>query len=81
MRKRQRHQPSDEVGFKAWFSPYSNWLAIGTLSVVLLSQAINPASTFQFWFTLSITVIVIGSYTVLRNKPSFGVVKKGNGLV
>ncbi|WP_168789674.1 amino acid permease [Paraburkholderia aromaticivorans] len=61
-----------ERQFQAWFYPYSNWLAIAALVTVLLSQATNPASRFQFGFTILVFVVVIASYLVLRNRPLFG---------
>ncbi|WP_025602127.1 amino acid permease [Burkholderia sp. WSM2230] len=73
MRRQTKQERSDPSAFKAWFYPYSNWVALLALVAVLVSQAFNPGSQFQFWFTVSVTLVVVGSYFARRKRPSFGV--------
>jgi len=64
MRRKQGNAPQEGEQFRSWFYPYSNWLTIVAMAIILLSQAVNPASRFQFWLTLSAAIIAIGSYFI-----------------
>lgn len=79
MRSKFKAQQCDVEQFKVWFYPYSNWLVIGMLMTVLLAQAMNPDSYFQFGFTLIAIFAAIGSYFILRNHSSFGVCRTNTG--
>jgi L-asparagine transporter-like permease len=61
--------------FKAWLYPVGNALALFTLAAVLLSQAFNPDSRFQFVFLCAVGLAILGAYFVLRTRPEFGVVR------
>jgi GABA permease len=80
MRRQSGSVKRDGKQFEAWFYPYSNWLTIVTLAIVLLSQAVDPASRIQFWFVLIVACAFIGSYFLLRNRPSFGVSRTSGEL-
>ncbi|MFK0375143.1 amino acid permease [Pandoraea sp. NPDC090278] len=78
MRRKMARQPvqqQEASSFKAWFYPYSNAIAFLTLVAVLLSQAFNPDSRFQFWFMVATAVMIVGLYFVLRRRPNFGLIK------
>jgi len=70
--------PASEIGgasYKAWLYPFGNGIALLTLVAVLVSQAFNPDSRFQFVFMCVIALAIIGSYFVLRTRLAFGVVR------
>jgi L-asparagine transporter-like permease len=75
MRRKLGAAKDDGSQFKAWFYPYSNWLALAVLLTLFFAQAFNPNSRIQFWITLTIILISIGSYFALRHQPSFGVAR------
>lgn len=67
MRRKQGSVPDkqgDDAPFRAWFYPYSNWLTIVMLAIILLAQAVSPDSRFQFWLTLIATVVALISYFI-----------------
>ena len=69
MRRREKRAPRDPQAFRAWFYPVSNWIALLTLVAVLGSQAFNPDSRFQFWFTVLTALAIVAAY-FLRRKPA-----------
>jgi GABA permease len=62
--RRKSGNVHDDNQFKAWFYPYSNWLTIITLITVLVSEVLNPDSRFQFWFTVVVVIMAVGSYFI-----------------
>jgi GABA permease len=64
MRRQLDNVPQKGKQIKIWFSPYSNWLTIGVLTIVLLSQVTNPNFLFQFWFTFIVVIVITGSYFI-----------------
>jgi hypothetical protein len=46
-------QENEASSFQAWFFPFSNVIAFLTLVAVLIAQAFNPDSRFQFWFMVA----------------------------
>ena len=64
-----QHAPRDPQAFRAWFYPVSNWIALLALVAVLGSQAFNPDSRFQFWFTVLTALAIVAAY-FLRRKPA-----------
>ncbi len=72
MRRQTKHEQRDPSAFRAWFYPVSNWVALLALVAVLGSQAFNPDSRFQFWFTVSTALAIVASYFLRRRQPSFG---------
>ncbi len=73
MRRKAAGQPGEHQPFKAWLYPYGHVLALLTLVAVLVSQAFNPDSRFQFLFMCVIALAIIASYFWLRARPNFGV--------
>ena len=69
MRRQDKHAPRDPQAFRAWFYPVSNWIALLALVAVLGSQAFNPDSRFQFWFTVLTALAIVAAY-FLRRKPA-----------
>lgn len=69
MRRQTKHERRDPAAFRAWFYPVSNWVALLALVAVLGSQAFNPDSRFQFWFTVSTALAIVAAY-FLRRKPA-----------
>ncbi|MDM8356782.1 hypothetical protein [Pandoraea communis] len=45
-----------------------------TLVAVLISQAFNPDSRFQFWFMVGTALMIVSLYFMLRRRPNFGLV-------
>jgi L-asparagine transporter-like permease len=70
--------PKSETGktpFKAWLYPFGNGVALLTLVAVLLSQAFNPDTRFQFVLMCVVTLSIIASYFTFRTRPAFGVLR------
>jgi GABA permease len=65
-----------EAGFKAWLYPFGNGIALLALAAVLLSQAFNSDTRFQFVFMCVIALSIIASYFTLRSRPAFGVLRE-----
>lgn len=61
--------------YKAWLYPFGNGVALLTLVAVLVSQAFNPDSRFQFGFMCVIALSIIGSYFMLRTRLALGVLR------
>ena len=72
MRRQTKHAQRDPSAFRAWFYPVSNWVALLALVAVLGSQAFNPDSQFQFWFTVSTALAIVASYFMRRKSSSLG---------
>nr|WP_249189117.1 amino acid permease [Burkholderia cenocepacia] len=72
MRRQTKHEQRDPTAFRAWFYPVSNWVALLALVAVLGSQAFNPDSRFQFWFTVLTALAIVAAYFLRRRQPSFG---------
>ncbi|MBL3967560.1 amino acid permease [Burkholderia sp. KCJ3K979] len=72
MRRQTKHEQRDPTAFRAWFYPVSNWVALLALVAVLGSQAFNPDSRFQFWFTVLTALAIVAAYLLRRRQPSFG---------
>jgi L-asparagine transporter-like permease len=68
MRWKTRHEPVDPSAFRAWFFPYANIVALFALLAVIVTQAFDPASRFQFWFTTVTSFIVVAAYFVMRGR-------------
>jgi L-asparagine transporter-like permease len=65
-----------EAGFKAWLYPFGNGIALLALAAVLLSQAFNSDTRFQFVFMCVVALSIIASYFTLRSRPAFGVLRE-----
>jgi L-asparagine transporter-like permease len=68
MRWKTRHDAVDPTAFRAWFFPYANIVALFALLAVIVTQAFDPASRFQFWFTTVTSLVVLGAYLLMRNR-------------
>ncbi|AIR89653.1 amino acid permease [Pseudomonas cremoricolorata] len=68
MRWSTRHEPLDPAAFRAWFFPYGNIAALLALVGVIATQAFEPASRFQFWFTTLTALLVVAAYFVMRSR-------------
>ncbi len=77
MRQKSPASESGAVPFKAWLYPYGTVIALLALAAVLLSQALDPGTRFQFGFMCVIALSIIASYFTLRSRPAFGVLRVG----
>jgi L-asparagine transporter-like permease len=68
MRWKTRHEAVDPTAFRAWFFPYANIVALFALLAVIVTQAFDPGSRFQFWFTTVTSLVVVAAYFVKRNR-------------
>ncbi|AVO60065.1 amino acid permease [Pseudomonas chlororaphis] len=68
MRRKIKEQDRSPEEFKAWFYPYSNVVALLALGSVLISQAFNITSRFQFGFTALTVLLIIASYYLTRKR-------------
>ena len=68
MRWKTRHEAIDPAAFRAWLFPYANIVALFALLAVIGTQAFEPASRFQFWFTVLTVVLVVVGYFVMRQR-------------
>lgn len=68
MRQASPASGAGDLPFKAWLYPLGNGIALLTLVAVLLSQAFNPDSRFQFVFMCVIALSIVGSYFALRTR-------------
>lgn len=70
---RRKQTEVDPTAFRVWFFPYGNLVALLSLGGVLLSQAFNPDSRFQFWLTIIVSVAIAGSFFLRRRAGALGV--------
>ncbi|MEG1082546.1 MAG: GABA permease, partial [Pseudomonas sp.] len=56
--------------FRAWLFPYANIVALCALLAVIGTQAFEPASRFQFWFTVLTVVLVVAGYFLTRQRTT-----------
>lgn len=68
MRWKTRHEAVDPKAFRAWLFPYANIVALFALLAVIGTQAFEPASRFQFWFTVLTVVLVVAGYFLTRTR-------------
>ncbi|WEK32429.1 MAG: amino acid permease [Candidatus Pseudomonas phytovorans] len=70
MRWKTRHEAVDPNAFRAWLFPYANIVALFALLAVIGTQAIDPASRFQFWFTVLTVLLVVAGYFLMRQRTA-----------
>jgi L-asparagine transporter-like permease len=75
MRQSAPKPGTGEAPARAWLYPAGNAIAVLALGAVLLSQAFNPDTRFQFVFMCAVTVAIIASYFTLRKRAAFGILR------
>ncbi|HEK0906545.1 TPA: amino acid permease [Pseudomonas putida] len=70
MRLKTRHEVVDPTSFKAWGFPLTNAIALLALVSVLATQAIDPATRFQFWLVLVTLLVIVAAYFMVRRRRS-----------
>lgn len=75
MRQASSTSATGAAPYKAWLYPFGNGVALLSLVAVLVSQAFNPDSRFQFVFMCVVALSIVGSYFLLRTRLAFGVLR------
>lgn len=75
MRQASTTSATGAAPYKAWLYPFGNGVALLSLVAVLVSQAFNPDSRFQFVFMCVVALSIVGSYFILRTRLAFGVLR------
>lgn len=70
MRMASRMSGAGDIPLKAWLYPFGNTIALLTLLAVLLSQAFDPGTRFQFAFMCVVTLSIVASYFARRLRPA-----------
>lgn len=70
MRLKTRHEVVDPTSFRAWGFPLTNVIALLALVSVLATQAIDPATRFQFWLVLVTLLVIVAAYFMVRRRRS-----------
>jgi GABA permease len=75
LRKQMEKENAAALKLKMWLFPYLTYVVIVAIVVILVAMAFIPDMSSQFYMTMLLTAVVIGSYFVFV-KPKAG--KNGN---
>lgn len=68
MRKKIEGENPDSLKFKMWLFPYLTYVTIAAMITILVAMAFIPGMRSQFFLSMLLTVLVIGSYFVFKPK-------------
>ncbi len=68
LRKKLEKQNPEALKLKMWLFPYLTYVTIAAMVVILIAMALIDSMRSQFFLTMLITVLVVGSYFVSKRK-------------
>lgn len=62
-RKLEREEP-EVLGLRMWLFPWSSYLTIGMMAIVVLAMGVLPGSRSQFWLSVLTFAVILAAYQV-----------------
>ncbi|MEI2440166.1 amino acid permease, partial [Priestia megaterium] len=78
MRKKYEKENPEALKIKMWLFPYLTYATILAITSIFIAMAFIDSLRSQFFLTLLIAVLVVGSFFFQRTKVTSGLAAKGN---